>query len=94
MNHLEDHADTELTRQLRDSLSGIGVSGQPALGEIVSHGRAYRRRRALRATGVGVASVAAGSALTLGLSGAFGGAAVPAGAGTTVRETAFTLTAN
>jgi hypothetical protein len=94
MNNLEDHADSEMTRQLRDSLSGIHVSGQPALGEIMSHSRAHRRRRILSTTGVGVASIAAASALTLGLTGALGGTAVTSGAGTTVRETAFTLTAN
>jgi hypothetical protein len=94
MNHLEDHADSEMTRQLRDSLSGIRVSGQPALGEIMSHGRAHRRRRVLRTAGAGAASVAAISALTLGLTGAFGGTAATSGAGTTIREAAFTLTAN
>jgi hypothetical protein len=94
MNNLEDHADSEMTRQLRDSLSGIGVSGQPALGEIMSRGRAHRRRRILRTTGVSVASIAAGSALTLGLTGALGGTAVTSRAGTTVQGTAFTLTAN
>lgn len=85
MNQLEDHADTEMTRQLRDSLSGIPVSGHPALGEILSRGRGRRRRRVLRTAGAGVASIAAGSALTLGLTGALGGAAV---------TPAFTLTAN
>ena len=94
MNNLEDHADSEMTRQLRDSLSGIRVSGQPALGEIMSHGRAHRRRRILGTTGVGVTSIAAAAALALGLTGALGGTAVTSGAGTTVREAAFTLTAN
>ena len=94
MNHLEDHADSEMARQLRDSLSGIRVSGQPALGEIMSHGRAHRRRRILRTTGVGLASIAAGSALGLGLAGALGGTAVTSGTGSTVQEAAFTLTTN
>jgi hypothetical protein len=94
MSHFEDVADDEMTRQLRDSLSGIRVSGQPALGEIMSRGGAQRRCRILRTTGVGVASVAAGSALTLGLTGALGGTGVTSGAGTTAQEAAFTLTAN
>lgn len=94
MNHLEDHADSETTRQLRDSLSGIGVAGQPALGEIISQGRAHRRRRVLRTAGAGAASVAVISALTLGLAGAFGGTAATSGGGTTIREAAFTLTAH
>jgi hypothetical protein len=94
MNHLEDHADSEMTRQLRDSLSGIRVSGQPAVGEIMSHSRTHRRRRILGTTGVGVASIAAASALTLGLTGALSGTAVTSGAGATAQEAAFTLTAN
>jgi hypothetical protein len=94
MNHLEDHADSEMTRQLRDSLSGIRVSGQPAVGEIMSHSRTHRRRRILRTTGVGVASIAAASALTLGLTGALNGTAVTSGAGATAQEAAFTLTTN
>jgi hypothetical protein len=94
MNRLEDHGDSEMTRQLRDSLSGICVSGQPALGEIMSHSRAHRRRRILSVTGVGVASIAAGSALLLGLTGVLGSGAVTSGAGTRLQETAFTLTAN
>jgi hypothetical protein len=94
MNHLEDHADSEITRQLRDSLSGIRVSGQPAVGEIMSHSRTQRRRRILGTTGVGVASIAAASALTLGLTGALSGTAVTSGAGATAQEAAFTLTTN
>jgi hypothetical protein len=55
--------------ELRDSLSHLDVPERPALAAIVERGRKQRRRQRRRLAGVGVAAVAAGGVLALGLSG-------------------------
>lgn len=109
MNNDEIQNDSVLTRELRDSLSGLATAERPPLEAITSRGRAHQRRRlaAFVATGA-----AAGTALALGLAGTFSAApgrvpvAAPAsGTGTiqatasasgtgTIQTTAFTLTSN
>jgi hypothetical protein len=55
--------------ELRDSLTRLDVPEPPALAAIVERGRKQRRRQRGRLAGVGVAAVAAGGVLALGLSG-------------------------
>ena len=104
MNHDEHLDDSTLTQELRDSLSELATPEQPPLAEITGRGRAHRRRRLAGFAGTGVAGVAAGTALALGLTGVLGAAPARStgttGAGTaarstgTIRTAAFTLTSN
>jgi hypothetical protein len=110
MNHDENPDGSVLTRELREALSELATPGRPPLAAITSRGRARRRRRLAGFAGLGVTGAAAGTALALGLTGAFGAAparatdatqaAAPArgtGAGAstaTIRTAAFTLTRN
>jgi len=58
-----------MIEELRDSLTHLDVPEPPALAAIVERGRKQRRRQRGRLAGVGVAAVAAGGVLALGLSG-------------------------
>jgi hypothetical protein len=64
MNHDEHRTDSTLTRELRDSLSELAAPERPPLAAIADKGRAHQRRRL---AGLGVAGVAAGAALAVGL---------------------------
>ena len=104
MNHDEHPNDSTLTRELRDSLSELAAPERPPLAAITNRGRAHRRRRLAGFAGLGGASVAAGTALALGLTGVLGAAparstttirtAAPARSTGTIRTAAFTLTSN
>ncbi len=104
MNHDEQPNDATLTRELRDSLSAVAAPERPPLAAITNRGRAYQRRRLAGFAGLGVAGVAAGTALALGLTGVLGAAparstgtirtAAPARSTGTIRTAAFTLTSN
>lgn len=105
MNHHEHPNDSALTRELRDSLSELATPERPPLAAITNRGRARQRRRLAGFAGLGVTSVAVGTALALGLTGAFGTAsargtgtirlgAAPARGTGTIRTAAFTLIRN
>lgn len=89
MNDHEQINDSALTRELRESLTGITAPQRPPVEMIRSRGRAHQRHRRTGITGLSAAGVAAGTALALGLSGAFGSA--PARGTGTIRTAAFTL---
>jgi hypothetical protein len=105
MNHDDYPNESTLTWELRDALSAVAASERPPLAAITSRGRAHRRRLAGLA-GLSFTGAAAGTVLTLSLTGVLGAAparstdatqATPparsASAGT-VRTAAFTLTSN
>jgi len=106
MNHDEQSNDSVLTRELRDSLSGLDLPGRPPLAAITTRGRARQRRRLAAFGGLGVTGVAAGIALAVGLTGASGAVpALSAGSGSAggsasgtgsgpIQTAAFTLTSN
>ena len=104
MNHDEHPNDSVLTQELRDSLSEVAAPERPSLAAITNRGRAHQRRRLAGFAGIGVAGVAAGTALALGLTGVLGAAparstgtirtAAPARSTGTIRTAAFTLTRN
>jgi hypothetical protein len=104
MNHDVYPSDNTLTRELRDALAEVAAPERPPLAAITSRGRAHRHRQLARVAGAGVAGVAAGTALTLGLTGILGAAPVRGTGGTgttapahhtgTIRTAAFTLTGN
>ncbi len=104
MSHNEQLDDSTLTQELRDSLSELATPERPSLAEITGRGRAHRRRRLAGLAGSGVAGVAAGTALALGLTGVLGtatarstgttGAGAAARSTGTIRTAAFTLTSN
>jgi hypothetical protein len=91
----DDYPDESvLTQELRDSLSQVATSERPPLDEITSRGRARQRRRLAAVAGFGGASVAAGTALALGLTGALGtggAGAAPAGGAAATRTTAASV---
>lgn len=98
MTHTEHPHDDTVTRELRDSLSGIDSPARPPLEAIAARGRARQRRRVTGLAGLGTACAAVAAVAAVGLTGA-GGPASPAGkAGTgttgTTRTAAFTLTRN
>lgn len=101
MTHPEHPHDTAVTRELRDSLSGIDTPARPSLEAIAVRGRARQRRRATGLAGVGTACAAMVAVAAIGLTGA-GGPVSPgqhADTGTTIstgtiRTDAFTLTHN
>jgi hypothetical protein len=89
MNDHEQIDDSALTRELRESLTGIAAPQRPALERITARGRARQRHRLTSiAGGLSAAGVAAGTVLALGLTGVLGSA--PARTGT-IRTAAFTL---
>jgi hypothetical protein len=92
MNENEDPNDRTLTRELRTALSEIAVPERPPLAAITDRGRAHHRRRFAGFAAVGVAGVAAATALALGLVGVLG-AGLGRSAGT-IRTAAFVLTRN
>jgi hypothetical protein len=92
MNHDEYPNDSALARELRDSLSELAAPGRPSLAAITTRGRAHQRRRLAGFAGLGVAGVAAGTALALSLTGVLG--AAPARSKGTTRTEAFTLSTN
>jgi hypothetical protein len=104
MNHDEHPNDSALTRELRDSLSGLTAPERPPLAAITKRGRAHQRRRLAGFAGLAGAGVAACAALALGLTGVLGaapargtgaiGTAAPARGTGTIRTAAFTLTRN
>ena len=92
MNYNEHPDDSALARELRESLFEVAAPERPPLAAISNRGRAYQRRQLAGFAGLGVAGVAAGSALVLGLTGVLG--AAPARSAGTIRTAAFTLTSN
>ena len=86
MNHDEHPNDSTLTTELRDALSELAAPERPPLAAITSRGRAHQRRRLAGFAGLGVAGVAAGIALALGLTGVLG--AAPARGTGTIRTAA------
>jgi hypothetical protein len=104
MNDDEHGSDTVLIQELRDSLSGLPTPERPPLAAVTSRGRAHQRRRRAGFAGLGVAGVAAGTALALGLAGVLGGAparstgptrtVAPARSTGTIRTADFILTSN
>ena len=89
MNDHEQMTDSVLTRELRQSLTGITAPQRPPLETITARGRAHRRHRLTRIAGLSAAGVAAGAALVLGLTGVLGSA--PARDTGTIRTAAFIL---
>jgi hypothetical protein len=81
MNHNEYPNDTSLIWELRDSLSELAAPERPPLAAITSRGRAHQRRRLAAFAGLGGASVAACTALALGLTGTLGTSAPGASTG-------------
>lgn len=96
MNSTMHPGDGDVSRALRDSVSGADVPARPPLETITARGRAHQRRRITGTASLGAAGVAAGAALALSLTGAPGSSPAPApGGGTgTIRTAAFTLTRN
>jgi hypothetical protein len=72
MSHAENPNDSALTQDLHDALSELVIPERPPLVAITGRGRAQQRRRLAGFAGLGVTGVAAGTALALGLTGAFG----------------------
>jgi hypothetical protein len=91
MNQHEQMNDSTLTRELRESLTGIAAPPRPPLATIAARGRAHRRHRRTGLAGLSAAGVAAGTALALGLTGVFGSA--PARGTGTIQTAAAALTA-
>jgi hypothetical protein len=89
MNHHEQRDDSALTRELRESLTGIAAPQRPPLETITARGRAHRRRRRTARAALPAVGLAAATALALGLAGAFG--AAPSRGTGTIRTAAFTL---
>lgn len=90
MTRYED--DSTLTPQLREALSAVAAPERPSLAAITSRGRAHQRRRLARFAGLGVAGIAASTALALSLAGVM--TATSAGSTDTIRTAAFTFTSN
>jgi hypothetical protein len=88
MNDHEQINDSALTRELRESLTGITAPQRPPLDTITARARAQQRHRLTGIAGLSAAGIAAGTALALGLTGVLGSA--PARTGT-IRTAAFTL---
>jgi hypothetical protein len=84
--------DSDVLCAVRDKLAELPVPARPPLETIVARGRAARRHRR---AGLAVASVTAGAALIVGLSGVIGpaGQAPARGAGR-ARLAAFTIVSN
>jgi hypothetical protein len=89
MNDHEQINDSVLTRELRESLTGITAPQRPPLETITARGRAHRRHRLTGIAGLSASGVAVGAALALGLTGVLGSA--PAHGTGTIRTAAFTL---
>jgi hypothetical protein len=89
MNEHERMNDTVLTRELRESLTGITAPQRPPLETITARGRTHQRHRLTGVAGLSAAGVAAGTALALALAGGLGSA--PALSTATIRTAAFTL---
>jgi hypothetical protein len=68
MNYDGNSNDSVLSTKLRDALCELAMPERPPLAAITSRGRAHQRRRL---AGFGVTVAAAGTALALGLTGAF-----------------------
>jgi hypothetical protein len=89
MNYDQHPYDSDLARELRDSVSALAARERPPLAAITTRGRAHQRRRIAGFAGLSVAGVAAGAALALGLTGILGTATARTAG--TIRTTAFTL---
>jgi len=89
MNDHEQINDSVLTRELRESLTGIAAPQRPPLETITARGRAYWRHRLTGIAGLSASGIAAGAALVLGLTGVLGPA--PARGTGTIRTAAFIL---
>jgi hypothetical protein len=76
MTHDRYSNDAIVVEELRDALSGLSVRERPTLAAIVDRGRRQRRRRRGRLASVGLAAVAAGGVLALGLAGVHNGASI------------------
>ncbi|HLI56379.1 MAG TPA: hypothetical protein VKY26_05020 [Actinomycetota bacterium] len=104
MNPDEHSNDSVLTRELCDALSELVTPGRPALTAIVDRGRAHQRRRHAGFAGLGVAGVAAATALALGLTGVLSATsagskapirtAAPGASSGPIQTVAFTLARN
>jgi hypothetical protein len=92
MTRYEHADDSTVPPQLRDALSAVATPERPALAAITSRGRAHQRRRLARYAGLGVAGVAASTALALNLAGVI--TTTSAGSTGTIRTAAFTFTSN
>ena len=89
MNVHDEMSDNEVLRAASGSLSAMPMASPPDVEAIMARGRARRRRRLSAVAGL---SVAAGTALALGLTGVLGSA--PPGGQGTIRTAAFTLASN
>jgi hypothetical protein len=89
MNDQERMNDSVLTRELRESLTGITAPERPPLETITARGRAHQRHRLAGIAGLSAAGAAAGTVLALALTGVLGSA--PARGTGTIRTAAFTL---
>jgi hypothetical protein len=89
MNDHQQINDSALTRELRESLTGIAAPQRPPLETITARGRTRQRHRRTGIAGLSAAGVAAGTALALGLTGVLGSA--PARSTGTIRTAAFTV---
>ena len=70
MNHLDDSV---VTRELRDSLTGVSTHRPPSLAAITTRGRAHQKRRRLAGlAGTGTAAAVVGAAVAVALTGSFG----------------------